>query len=83
MMVGTVARSTKAFIMDLSCLSQLQKDAKKSFGDHKSIIKRVLAGKTVLCKECQQPIQFAPVSANAPANVSCAKGCTQIELDMS
>ncbi|REL27837.1 hypothetical protein DXX93_15580 [Thalassotalea euphylliae] len=69
--------------MDLSSLKTLQQNSKRSYNDQKSIIKKVLAGKVITCKACQQPVTFAPAADTRSAKVGCAKGCTDIELDIS
>lgn len=60
------------------------KQSAKSFNDQKALIKKVLAGRTMLCKSCQQVLIFNDKSDkdDIPATIRCAKGCTDIELDV-
>ncbi|NMP33317.1 hypothetical protein HII17_17320 [Thalassotalea sp. M1531] len=69
--------------MELSSLAHLQKQSKKSFNDQKTLIKKVLAGKEVKCRHCQQLLQFELKTEAVTAKVYCQKGCTDIELDIS
>jgi len=74
-------------MIDLKKFSSLQKTSKQSFQQQKLMIKKLMSGQQVLCPKCQQPIQLnLPVNAEKPnknksSSVSCAKGCTDIELD--
>ncbi|MBR9727361.1 hypothetical protein ACFOD0_13025 [Shewanella intestini] len=60
-----------------------------SFNQHKNLIKRMLKGNSAECSECKKPLTLqlppntknAKVSGKAPG-IYCAKGCTDIELDM-
>jgi hypothetical protein len=60
-----------------------------SFNKHKNLIKRMLKGNSATCSECNKPLilQLPPnthkakPSEKAPG-IYCAKGCTDIELDM-
>ena len=60
---------------------QLSKHYAKSFNDQKALIKKVLAGREVLCKSCQQAICFQENDKEC-AQLRCAKGCTDILLDI-
>ncbi|MCT8987198.1 hypothetical protein [Shewanella phaeophyticola] len=60
-----------------------------SFNQQKNLIKRMLKGNSATCADCNKPLtlQLPPNSKNAkPAakapGIYCAKGCTDIELDM-
>jgi len=68
--------------MDLSALTLLQRNSKKSYNDQKALIKKVLAGKNVLCVHCKQAINFQPADDVSQGVVSCKNGCTNIRLDM-
>lgn len=70
--------------------SKLNKLTAKSFNDQKAIIKKVMLGRQVKCKTCQQVLILIPPSHNKTASNSsnqpgiyCPNGCTDIELDMS
>ncbi|QDP00410.1 hypothetical protein [Thalassotalea sp. PS06] len=69
--------------MDLQQLKQLSKQTAKSYNDQKALIKRVLMGKPAKCPDCQQSLQFLASKDDSVAKISCAKGCTDIELDLS
>ncbi|MCL1144343.1 hypothetical protein [Shewanella gaetbuli] len=60
-----------------------------SFNQQKNLIKRMMKGNTAECSECKKPLTLvlpattknAKPNAKAPG-IYCAKGCTDIELDM-
>ena len=61
----------------------------ESFNQQKNLIKRMLKGNSAICAECNKPLtlKLPPNTKNAkPAEkapaIYCAKGCTDIELDM-
>ncbi|MCC4831069.1 hypothetical protein LMH66_00270 [Shewanella sp. 10N.7] len=61
----------------------------ESFNQQKNLIKRMLKGNSAQCSECNKPLtlQLPPNSTKAKASekapgIYCAKGCTDIELDM-
>lgn len=58
--------------------SQLEKRQKNSFGEQKRLIKAVMAGKSVPCAKCRQPLQLQPKQDYVV--ISCAKGCTELML---
>ncbi|WOH39309.1 hypothetical protein RI844_08805 [Thalassotalea fonticola] len=69
--------------------SKLNKLTAKSFNDQKAIIKKVMLGRQVKCKVCQQTLILIPPSNNKSENknpnqsgIFCPNGCTDIELDM-
>ncbi|MBB1268183.1 hypothetical protein [Shewanella sp. SR44-3] len=69
--------------------SAINDTTEKSFIAQKNLIKRVLKGTPSQCPECQKPLtlrlptQANKHSADTPAaGIFCAKGCTDIELDM-
>ena len=56
-----------------------------SFNEQKNLIKRVFKGKPVQCPSCKQTLKVVlpeQVKAEQTAGIFCAKGCTDIELDM-
>ncbi|QIR14095.1 hypothetical protein [Shewanella aestuarii] len=60
-----------------------------SFNQQKNLIKRMMKGNTAECSECKKPLTLVlPANGkNAKASdklpgIYCAKGCTDIELDM-
>ena len=61
--------------------SAINKTTAKSFNEQRNLIKRIGKGETVLCATCQQPLTLS-VSSEGEPGVSCAKGCTRIELEL-
>jgi hypothetical protein len=64
--------------------SDINKSTSKSFHEQRNTIKNVCLGKTVLCPSCQQALKLLPPSSKdkeKKTGVSCAKGCTFIELE--
>lgn len=73
-------------MIDIKEFSQLQKKSKNSFASQRLLIKNVMAGKTVLCVICQQPLLLiAPKCTDTVSGdnlgIHCQKGCTNIQLD--
>ena len=68
--------------LDSKLFSDLQKKSSDSFFQQKSLIKRVMAGKKVQCQQCGQAIGLTAAKGSEKLNVSCKKGCTDIELDI-
>ncbi|PKH04717.1 hypothetical protein [Moritella sp. Urea-trap-13] len=64
--------------------SAINKSSSNSFHEQRNTIKKVCLGKTVLCPVCQQALKLLPPKNKNDASktgVSCAKGCTFIELE--
>lgn len=70
-------------MIDLANFKALEKATKDSFFKQKNVIKKVLAGKQVACEVCKQPLVFHPPTQSSAGTIKCAKGCIDIELDMS
>ena len=84
-------------MIDINKFSQLQKSSSHSFNQHKLLIKKLMAGQQVLCQQCKQPLRLnLPSKHHKPntlgsakskleniSNITCAKGCTDIQLDVS
>lgn len=72
-------------MIDIKQFSQLQKKSKSSFASQRQLMKKVMAGKTVLCSICQQPLSLITPKQRATSNevsgIRCQKGCTDIQLD--
>lgn len=68
--------------IDIKKFDQLKKQSARSYNDQKAIIKKVMAGKQINCKSCQQVLFFSPPQAEQKAMIHCSKGCTSIELDI-
>lgn len=75
-------------MIDLTKLSALQEKSKHSFAQQKQMIKKLTSGQQVLCSQCKQALQLnLPVNAesaseNKASHIACAKGCTDIQLDV-
>ncbi len=76
-------------MIDIKQFAELQKQSKNSFADQRQIMKKVMAGQTVLCSTCKQPLclltpEHCSIVNNASSESSgirCNKGCTDIQLD--
>ena len=73
-------------MIDISQFAALQKACKDGFAKQKNMMKKVMAGQTVLCPQCQQPLFLITprqclTQKTHPAGVRCKKGCTEIQLD--
>jgi len=73
-------------MIDINQFAALQKASKNSFAKQKQMVKKVMAGQTVLCPECQQPLYLFTPENCATSNseipgVRCKKGCTDLQLD--
>jgi len=68
---------------DMSLLSSFNKATSKSFHQQKNFIKKVLAGKVSQCPVCKQALTIHLTEASEQSTISCAKKCTDIELDCS
>ena len=73
-------------MINSSLFKALGKQSAKSFNDQKALIKKVLAGRTMVCEHCKQVIEFYDKKVKKeqiePAVIRCKKGCTDIELDI-
>ena len=73
-------------MIDNNLFKALGKQSAKSFNDQKALIKKVLAGRTMMCEHCKQVITFYDKKTLKeqvkPAIIRCHKGCTDIELDI-
>ncbi|TYK66383.1 hypothetical protein [Colwellia echini] len=67
--------------IDLTQFAALQKASKASFFEQQKLMKQVMAGKTVLCKTCNQPLKLYTPEQNELTGIRCAKSCTDISLD--
>lgn len=73
-------------MIDIKQFSELQKQSKQSFGNQRQLIKKVMAGKTVLCSTCHQALtlktpKHSGTNSNESLSICCKKGCTDIQLD--
>ena len=74
-------------MIDIKQFSELQKQSKQSFGNQRQLIKKVMAGKAVLCSTCHQeltlktPKHRGSVGKENLGVLCCKKGCTDIQLD--
>ena len=60
-------------------ISAFNKNAAKSFNQQKSLIKKVLSGKSAQCPVCNSALALLPTESGF--SVACNKGCTDIELE--
>jgi len=73
-------------MIDIKKFAELQKKSKNSFAEQRQLLKKVMAGQTVLCSTCQQPLFLITPEQNGTVNnensgICCKKGCTNILLD--
>ncbi len=73
-------------MIDIKLFAQLQNKSKNSFANQRKLIKKVMAGQTVLCATCQLPLFLITPEHSARVNsensgIGCKKGCTDIQLD--
>lgn len=59
--------------------SALNKSATNSFNQQKSLIKKVLAGKTIKCSNCKTLISIK--TSVDSVMIKCENNCTDIKLD--
>ena len=69
--------------IDLKQFSALQKASKASFFQQKKLVKQVIAGHTVLCLVCHQPLKLFTPEQSEATGIRCVKGCTDIALDFA
>ncbi|MCZ2721595.1 hypothetical protein O1D97_07990 [Marinomonas sp. 15G1-11] len=62
--------------------SVVNRETSDSFHKQKAKIKKVLAGKAVVCDVCQQGLTLVPANKEGRAYINCKKGCTNIELEV-
>ena len=67
--------------MDEQQFSRLKSVSAKSFNDQKALIKKVLAGRDIACKQCGTNIRVILPEDKKTTGLFCAKGCTNIALD--
>lgn len=73
-------------MIDIKQFAELQKNSKNSFASQRQLMKKVMAGQTVLCITCKQPLFLLTPTHNGAASnenlgICCKKGCTDIQLD--
>jgi len=68
-------------MIDIKQFAALQKQSKNSFANQKQLLKRVMAGQTVLCSTCQQPLYLFTPESGDTSGIRCKNGCTDIQLD--
>ncbi len=75
-------------MIDIKQFAELQKKSKHSFASQRQLMKKVMAGQTVLCATCQQPLYLltpeqGSVSSSENLGIRCKNGCTDIQLDFA
>ena len=73
-------------MIDIKQFSELQNKSKSSFSSQRQLMKKVMAGQTVLCSVCKQPLFLSTPTRNTTESsenlgIRCKKGCTDIQLD--
>jgi hypothetical protein len=73
-------------MIDIKQFAELQKKSKSSFAAQRQLLKKVVAGQTVLCTVCKQPLYLIEPNkdtstSNQSSGVCCKKGCTDIQLE--
>lgn len=79
-------------MIDIKQFADLQKQSKSSFANQRQLMKKVMAGQTVLCSTCKQPLYLltpkqgrtssnANTESSEKSGIRCKKGCTDIQLD--
>jgi len=73
-------------MIDIKQFAELQKQSKNSFANQRQLMKKVMAGQTVLCPKCQQPLYLltperCSTTSDENSGIRCEKGCTEIQLD--
>ncbi|MDP7593650.1 MAG: hypothetical protein QF552_13330 [Litorilituus sp.] len=68
-------------MIDIKQFAHLQKRTKDSFFHQKKIIKQVMAGQTVLCSKCHQPLSLYTPETKGEPGIRCQKKCTDLQLD--
>ena len=64
--------------------SAINKHTQLSFKAQRNMIKNIAKGGTVLCQQCQKPLQLTtPIKGVkvSKTGVCCLRGCTDIELE--
>ncbi|WP_114326206.1 hypothetical protein [Candidatus Colwellia aromaticivorans] len=73
-------------MINIKQFAELQKKSKNSFASQRQLMKKVMAGQTVLCSTCQQPLflitpQHSATASSDNSGIRCKKGCTDIQLE--
>ncbi len=69
-------------MINIQQFKQLQKNSHQSYQQQKALIKKVLAGKTVFCEVCKQPLQLRLPEQYEQSGIFCHNGCTEIQLEL-
>ena len=69
-------------MINIQQFKALQKKTSDSFHLQKKSIKNILLGKNVYCQQCHKILQVKFTKDATIAHVYCAKGCTDIELEL-
>jgi LSD1 subclass zinc finger protein len=69
--------------IDLKQFAALQKSSKASFFEQQKLLKKITAGKSVLCESCKKPLTLYTPGQSELTGIRCAKGCTDIALDFA
>ncbi|EPJ45015.1 MAG: hypothetical protein OFPI_38460 [Osedax symbiont Rs2] len=72
--------------MQITDFSSINNASALSFKQQKNMIKKLGKGATIPCDNCRQPLKLVTPKKgdkHRKTGVSCAKGCTDIELEFS
>jgi ATP sulfurylase len=69
-------------MINIQQFKALQKKTSDSFHQQKKLIKNIMLGKNVYCRQCQEILQVKFTKEATIAHVCCTKGCTDIELEL-
>lgn len=61
----------------------LKKSSSDSYHQQKNMIKKIMLGQPVKCKTCNQSIKLTPANDEHLTLLTCPKGCTDIQLEIS
>jgi len=74
---------TNKIMITIQQFKDLQKKSSHSFHQQKALIKKLMLGKIAYCEVCGAKLELKLPDHTAIAGVFCAKGCTDIQLDIS
>jgi hypothetical protein len=70
-------------MIDIKQFETLKKSSAKSYNDQKALIKKVLSGRDIACSQCKSLIGLVISEDKLTTRLMCAKGCTDIMLELA